>query len=417
MFKKYGLSPNTLVVRPYLLTARILARIVATGDMLKRAIMCRYSVAHLLLQGIIDMRRTKEPIRLRTRTLKSGSLSLYLDIYVNGSRTYEYLKLYLIPERTKADKEANRNTMRVAEAVKAQRIVELQNGMFGFKQSQSNIIFLDYLKRVAESKITLESNNNYRGWMALYKMMTGYCNERMTFASVTEEWCERIRQRIIDEPIAQNSKNVYWEKFTSCIRMAVKDRILQSNPLLGIDNIKRVDIERVYLTLDEVKALAKAKCKIDVLRRAFLFSCLTGLRKSDIIKLRWLDVTTNGSYTRITFRQKKTKGMEYIDINQQAVPLMGERGSDDDHVFGGFHYTYHYNDELQRWAKAAGITKQITYHTSRHTFALLMLDLGVDIYTISKLLGHRRVTTTMIYAHILDRKKQEAVTRIPDLGL
>lgn len=379
---------------------------------------CLYSVACLLLKRTIDdMRRTKEPIRLRTRELSGGSKSLYLDIYVNGRRRYEYLKLYLIPERTKADKVQNRQTMMVAEAVKAQRIVELQNGMFGFKQAQSNIRFLDYLKRLAESKITLDSTNNYRGWMALYAIMSRCCSESMTFASVTEEWCEKIRQRIMEEPIAQNSKNVYWDKFTSCIRMAVKDRILQSNPLSGIDGIKRVDTERVYLTLEEIKALTKTECKTEVLGRAFLFSCLTGLRKSDIERLRWRDVAANGEYTRITFRQKKTKGMEYIDINPQAVGFMGKRGNDDDYVFGGFRYSYHYNDELQRWAKEAGINKPITYHSSRHTFALLMLDLGVDIYTLSKLLGHRNVTTTMVYAHILDRKKQEAVNMIPDLGL
>lgn len=379
---------------------------------------CLYFVARLLLKRTIDdMRRTKEPIRLRTRTLSSGAKSLYLDIYVNGRRRYEYLKLYLIPERTKEDKAQNRQTLMLAEAVKAQRIVEVQNGRFGFTKTNSNVNFLDYLLSVAQSKIKPDSIGTYQGWMSLHKVLSNYCKVGMTFASVNEEWCERFRQHLLDLPIAQNTKNVYWDKFTSCIRMAVKDKILQSNPLLGIDNIKRVDIERVYLTLEEVKALAKAKCKIEVLRRAFLFSCLTGLRKSDIIKLRWRDVTTNGSYTRITFRQKKTKGVEYIDINPQAVVFMGERGKDDDHVFGGFHYSYHYNDALQQWAKAAGINKPLTYHSSRHTFALVMLDLGVDIYTLSKLLGHRNVATTMVYAHILDRKKQEAVSMIPDLGL
>lgn len=362
------------------------------------------------------MRRTKEPIKLRSRTLTSGAKSLYLDIYVKGSRTYEYLSLYLIPERTKADREANRQTMMVAEAVKAQRIVELQNGMHGFHNRANNDVnVLGYVRELAESKVTLDSRSTYYGWMALYHLLERYCKASMTFASLTEEWCKEFRQRIIDEPIAQNTKNVYWSTFCQCVKTALHDGIIQTNPLQRIDGIKRVDTERVYLTLDEVKSLIKTPCPIEVLGRAFLFSCLTGMRKSDIVKLRWSDVTTNGDFTRITFRQKKTKGMEYIDINRQAVQFMGERG--DGLVFRGFHYTYNYNVVLQQWAREAGIKKPLTYHSSRHTFALLMLDLGVDIYTLSKLLGHRDISTTQIYAHILDRKKQEAVSLIPDLGV
>lgn len=359
----------------------------------------------------------KEPIKLRYRTLKNGSKSLYLDIYVNGQRDYEYLKLYLIPEKTKRDKEQNRQTMMVAEAVRAQRIIEVQNGRYGFTKTNNNINFLDYLLSVAESKVKPDSKATYKGWMSMYRMLSRYCKAGMTFASVTEDWCERFRQYLLDEPIAQNTKNVYWTKFCSLMKEAVNDGILQTNPAARLERIKRVDTERAYLTLEEVKAMANAPCQTDVLKRAFLFSCLTGLRKSDVERLTWGDVTTNGEFTRIIFRQKKTKGVEYIDINRQAVQFMGERGNDEDLVFDGFHYTETYNIHLQRWAIMAGVSKPITYHSSRHTFALLMLDLGVDIYTLSKLLGHRKVTTTQVYAHILDRKKQEAVTRIPDLGL
>ena len=73
------------------------------------------------------MAGAKEPIRLRKRKMPTGNTSLYLDIYINGRRTYEYLKMYLIPEKSKADREANRQTLQLAEAIKSKRIIELQN--------------------------------------------------------------------------------------------------------------------------------------------------------------------------------------------------------------------------------------------------------------------------------------------------
>ena len=69
----------------------------------------------------------KEPVRLRRKKLTNGNVSLYLDIYWNGTREYEFLKLYLIPEKSKSDKDKNRETLKLANSVKAQRIIEIQN--------------------------------------------------------------------------------------------------------------------------------------------------------------------------------------------------------------------------------------------------------------------------------------------------
>lgn len=70
---------------------------------------------------------------------------------------------------------------------------------------------------------------------------------------------------------------------------------------------------------------------------------------------------------------------------------------------------------MQRWCDDAGIRKHITFHCARHTFATMMIDLGTDLYTVSKLLGHRNLSTTQIYAKIVDKKKQEAVMRVPSI--
>ena len=219
------------------------------------------------------------------------------------------------------------------------------------------------------------------------------------------------------KPLSQNSKVSYFNKVRACINQAFEDRIIPHNPLRGVEGFKTEEKERVYLTIEEVRAMAEGECRFPVLKRAFLFSCLTGLRKSDIEKMRWSEVRQEGNFTRIIFKQKKTGGQEYLDISPEAVPYIGQRGEDEDLVFRGFQYSAYLLTELKAWAMRCGITKPITFHSGRHTFAVLMLDLGADIYTVQKLLGHKELATTEVYAHIMDKKKQAAVTMIPHVTL
>lgn len=120
-----------------------------------------------------------------------------------------------------------------------------------------------------------------------------------------------------------------------------------------------------------------------------------------------------GGMTRIMFTQQKTKKREWLDISEQAVGVMGERGRDTDKVFD---MRSRPNPYIADWVEDAGITgKRITFHSARHTFAVMMLELGVNIAVIQKLLGHKSLATTMIYAKVVDKSKREAVSRIPQL--
>ena len=162
-----------------------------------------------------------------------------------------------------------------------------------------------------------------------------------------------------------------------------------------------------------MRKLAKTPCPNEVTKRAFLFGCLTGLRNCDIRALTWADVHEQDGYTRIIYKQHKTKGQEYLDISAQAASLMGGRGSDTDVVFPLMHWSS-VRKHLSSWAAAAKIAKHVTFHASRHTFAVMMLGV-TDIYTVSKLLGHRELSTTQVYAKVLDQAKREAVDKMPDL--
>lgn len=376
---------------------------------------------------------SKEPIRLRQRKTPAGNITLYLDIYINGKRSYEYLKMYLIPEKTKADKDTNRETLQMAEAIKAKRIVELRNGEFGFKSEfAEDTNFYDYYVAMTENRLGNDTKGNWGNWRSCLKHLEKYEPRlhRMTFADIDKKWVEGFRkylekeatawgcdyrERIKDHPLSRNSKLSYFNKLKACLNKAYEDRIIAYNPIRGVDNFKPEEGKRMYLTLEELQTLVQTQCEYPKIKNAFLFSCLTGLRRSDILKLTWVEVQQQGDFTRLIFKQKKTGGREYLDISPQAADLLGERGKADETPFTDIHSPSVTNEVIKRWVLRAGIQKDITFHCGRHTFAVMMLDLGTDIYTVSKLLGHRELSTTQIYAKVLDKNKQAAVAKIPDI--
>lgn len=348
--------------------------------------------------------KTKEPVRLREKRLKDGGSSLYLDIYLRGHRKYEFLGLYLRMERTKQDKEANAEILRMAEAVRMKRQTELQAEMLDIARPIADVTLHGYLSRY-QDKTTRTMNNYVRAYEP---------NERMLLRNVTPMWVRGFRTYLDNAKLKTNSKSLYFVRLRTLLNKAVRDGLLSHNPAQAVEGFGKETTKRTYLTIDEVRAIAATKTANDTIRRAFVFSCLTGLRFSDIKALTWSKVQKYEGNTRIVFTQKKTGGLEYLDITPDAAELMGERGGDEQSVFALTNTsTAAYALEIMR--KEAGITKHISFHTGRHTHATMLLSLGVDIYVVSKLLGHRSITTTQIYAKIIDKTKQEAVSRIPKI--
>ena len=369
----------------------------------------------------------KESIRLRKRKLATGNTSLYLDIYRNGVRQYEYLKLYLIPEKTREDKDKNKQTLQLAEAIKSKRTVELHNNEFGFTNRRTQVKFFDFFEKLIyhDGDGAERQKGCASGWRATAAFLHQYERRDITFAEIDSAWINGFKHFLdtravtltgTGRPIAQNTKGLYLSKLRACLRVARLRGMLTEDPFVGVKNYQDEDAEREYLTIEELRTLIQYPCEYEGVRRAFIFSCLTGVRISDVRKLRWGDVQQQGAFTRIIFRQKKTKGIEYLDINAQAVQMMGARKADAEYVFTGIPKNQtSVNEIIKRWVLSAGIRKNITYHCSRHTFAVMMLDIGADLYTVSKLLGHRDIHTTQIYARVLDKNKQKAVENIPNI--
>lgn len=378
---------------------------------------------------------TEQLVKLRKRLLPSGNTVLFLDYIQNDERIRESLGLTLLGAKTVDAKERNKTTMIKAENLRLKKERELLMGKQVRENQGPSTLFLPYYRAMVEDRHgNPDTQGNWGNWRSCLRYLEVYCTENTTFADITPKWVQGFKNYLDQvekdthklpskasknkfNGLSQSSKVSYFNKLKACLNKAFKEHVIDYNPADAVQGFRVPDTERQYLTIEEVRSLMATDCKYPQLKRAFLFGCLTGLRKSDILKLTWGEVQKFGPYTRLVFKQKKTGGQEYLDIPEAAVEYLGERGDAKagDLVFRTFKYSAETSLELRRWALMAGITKDFTFHCSRHTFAVLLLNSGTDIYTVSKLLGHRELATTQIYAHLIDQKKQDAVSRISNL--
>jgi len=117
-----------------------------------------------------------------------------------------------------------------------------------------------------------------------------------------------------------------------------------------------------------------------------------------------------GNYS-LQFRQRKTGTIVYMPISDQAFNLLEFTSQKEGRVFARLNYN-RTRDQLKEWSAAAGIKKHLNFNCLRHTYATLQLDHGTDIYTVSKMLGHRHLKTTLRYTKVMDKKKRETTDRI-----
>ena len=346
-------------------------------------------------------------VKLRKRKLSDGRISLYLDIYVNGERQYDFLKLYLGKDRN-----ANRETIRLAESIRAKRELELNSRPHGFvPHFKQRVDFVKYFEKIADTK-----NPSNTPWPNTLKHLKAYTGGSIQLSAVDEKSLESFRDYLLSQ-VAQTSARVYFGTIRHTLNQAVRARLLPNNPFNRVDHIPPVETERAFLTIEEIRSLAEASCKYPEVQRAFLFSCFTGLRVSDIRRLTWSNVQQIGSGWTLGFRQKKRDRPEYLPLSRQARRLLNEPDNPDTLIFDLPRSLWTIEKVLREWADEADIEKHLTFHVARHTFATLALTNDVDLFTVSKLLGHTDISTTQIYANIIDKKKQDAVNRLPEIEL
>ena len=366
--------------------------------------------------------KVKEPVRVRYKTLSDGSQSVYLDIYRDGRRQYEFLKLYLIPETSAAAKTQNKTTLAAVNTIKSQRIIELTNNAAGLKNTshRSKMLLLDWMQTYKES----QEKKGVRGSGKLIgntmNVLRSF-NEKAAMRDINRDFCLALIDFLRNTYVSANGKKLsqftcvsYFGCFRGALNAAVREDIIGENPIdkLNTDEkIKMPESKREFLTIDEVKTLIDTPCRREDVKGAFLFSCYCGLRISDVLALKWKNVECTGEQWHISIVMQKTRRPLYLPLSAQARKWMPERdGADEEEpVFSTLPCEDTCNALIKPWVKSAGIAKHVTYHVSRHTFATMLLTLGADLYTVCKLLGHTDVKTTQIYAKIINKKKDDAI--------
>lgn len=356
---------------------------------------------------------------LRQKPISKGRLSLYLDYYpaIRNPHTgrmsrREFLGFYIYADpKNEVEREYNQSMLEKGELIRCRRQEQVINRQFGFiDHHQEKEDFLAYFEKMSKTK--------YQKWEIVYLHFKNYVKGKCSFGDLTVELCKGFGEylktannlRIEHRRISRNSAAGYFSTFRGLLKIAYRDKLIKENINDFLDKIEWEDVRKEFLTQEELTKLANTPCKHPVLKKASLFSCLTGLRISDIENLRWEDIQNApdlGPCIRI--RTQKTQTEAVLPISYEALALCGTRG--EGKIFKGLGRSL-INYPLKEWVKAAGIKKHITFHCFRHTYATLQIAAGTDIYTVSKMLTHKNVTTTQIYADLVSSKKRETVDKI-----
>ena len=281
--------------------------------------------------------------------------------------------------------------------------------------------FIEYFKKITYTHHPNASKSIIINWERVAVLLDLFSKGKpIPFSSISVKLLEELKLFMQTAPqggkkggtISQNTASTYFSIVKAGLKQAFVDEFLTTDVSEKVKNIPTKESRREVLTLEEINRLAETPCPNDILRRASFFSILTGLRHCDIQALTWGQLVRHNDSWRINFDQEKTDGVEYMPISDQAYELCGERLAPNRLVFEGLTDPSWINRPVKKWIEAAGITKHITFHCFRHSFATLQLTNGTDIYTVSKMLGHTNVKTTQIYAKVVDEKKEKAANAI-----
>jgi len=362
-------------------------------------------------------------VKLRTRAIKNNRESLFLDYYpplldpaTGKTKRFVNLKLYLFakPEND-FQRKHNKQTLLTANTVCAQRQIELQNRRFGLvSEHEREASFMDMFRQIAKQR----RQGLHDQWEMSLRYFIAFCGRDIILPELTDYLCEDFKNYLLSgpgiarygRPIRRNTAVSYFAKFRAVLRVLYRKRLIPIDLHSMVDPIRPRETHKERLTMEEFRLLAETDTDSELMKNAAMFSGLTGLRWSDVSTLKWSNIRGKLGNFEIQFSQEKTENAEILPISDQAYNYLGERRATDTLLFPGLVYS-RLKSFFDKWLSDAGIVKNITFHSFRHTFATLQLEVGTDIYTVSKLLGHRVLKNTEVYAKIVDKTKRQAANK------
>lgn len=377
--------------------------------------------------------KLKEPVRIREKQLADGNISLYLDMYYKGARKKEGLQLYLVPEVNATAKMQNANTRKLAEQIKAQRILDIQkNGLVDWESVKLSRTTLNawvdkYTKE--ECGLTPESMRSKRNAQTRVEQYLVYIGKPdLLLTEVDKEFCKGFIAFLKTctfnngkKTLSATTCRIFVNRLTAALTKAVTEGLIDRNPFKLLDAKEKPQKNssmREFLTIEELRRIMATPCRYEIVKQAFLFSCFTGLRYSDMKALLWSEIhkAADAKTLYIEHTQVKTKKSVTIPLSDEALKWMPKKKEGKEQVFYQLQITSTTVEVLlEEWMKESGIQKHITYHCSRHTAATMLLTLGADLYTVSKILGHSSIKMTEVYAKIVDKKKVETVNLVNNM--
>ncbi|HEY9049284.1 MAG TPA: site-specific integrase [Ohtaekwangia sp.] len=372
-------------------------------------------------------------VALREKKISGGKkVSFYLDIYHSGKRWYEFLGIHA---RTEKPAPADKSNRQLAEEICIRRQHELIVDNHGLIDKQMKLgDFVDFFEQYIDSK---KSNSNRSSTLYQLKRFVG--KQCLPIAKVTTSWLKEFESFLL-KTISVNSALSYLKNVGASLNYLVSKQVIARNPWHAVprsERLKKKDTKRTAWTIEQLARLAATSCNIkQQYRQAYFFACFTGLRWSDTNGLRWDNIMERYFDGKlewfIHFTQQKTDSSEYFPLSDQAISILKSRkqesaGTDD----GGYIFPQvketdsknklvqaRVNYALKKWAKAAGLDHtRMHFHTGRHSYATNLLERTGELYTVSKLLGHKSIQTTQIYAQVRDTVKYAAVKALPCIEL
>ncbi|NEV93461.1 site-specific integrase [Psychroflexus sp. YR1-1] len=365
-------------------------------------------------------------VSLRQKPIKGGKLSLYLDYYPpiinkDGKETRrEFLKMHIFEKPANSEQKShNKTTLSIAEKIRDSRNLSIYNKEYGFKDNVVlNIDFIKYYEELVERKSNTVSKKNHQSWEASLMHYKDYAKKIYT-RSLNKKHVEGYKehlQTVVSKKTghALSSATVasYFKHFLNVLNQAYEEDVLKEDITKGVKNVKVENKLREYLTLEELTKLWNTPVENSTVKNLCFFCTHTGFRFAEASKLQWEDISKDNSGNYVV-RVYHTKGKKYTlnPISKDAYQLLIDECPEKEGKI--FDITYDIAIRaVKEWVKAAEINKNITLHNFRHTYAVLQIENGTDVFTVSKMLGHKNINTTMIYAKVTDIAKTKTLDKI-----